>query len=88
MKKKLKIEVYQVINGKNLLTHKIICGHLDATRNITTLSECDISKNFDESRNFYEREAFLTEKIDYFNIFEGMITIYYQSGAFMEISRL
>ena len=73
----LAIDLYTP-NGE--LKQRIICGHVDASRHITILLNVMIDK-------LKTRDVHIPEKIDHFNIFEGIITIYYISGYFMEISR-
>lgn len=84
MKRKILIEAYE-INEKGLpvLSNRIIAGHLDATRNITVLSECITIRE----QNSKPYDIHIPEKIERFNICNGMITIYYQGGNFLEISR-
>ena len=85
MKRKLQIEFYQVINDLPVCTHKIICGHLDACKSITILSDCTVHV---DGLEFHEEEVSQAEQIDHFNIVAGLITIYYKNGSYMEISRL
>lgn len=67
------------------LVRKIVCGHLDASRNITVLSESIV---FENDKTWKNLEFHIPETIDHFNIFEGLVTIYYKNGCFLEISRI
>lgn len=78
MKRLLKIEVY---NGKHEVLQSVVCGHLDATKNITVLSESRLN-GIDVSR------LVIPEKIENKIIENGIITIFYESGIFIEISRI
>jgi hypothetical protein len=60
----------------------INCGHLDASKHITILTDCTTNTNLKIS------DMHIPEKIDHFNIYEGMITIYYQDSHFLEITRI
>lgn len=78
MRRRLCVEVF---DREGKLCKSLTAGHLDACRTITILyeSESDQKKMSDQ---------ILTEKIDHFNLIEGMITIHYTSGAFVEITRI
>lgn len=78
MTKKLQIKVY---DSQNNCIHSIISGHLDSSRNITVLSESEI-----EGKNV--KDIILPLKIDHYSIFEGMITIYYTDGHYLEVTRI
>lgn len=78
MVRKLQIKLF---DAHNQCRKVIITGHLDASRNITILSDSTI----DEKKI---GDVHIPEKIDHFNIFEGLITIYYQSGYYLEVQRL
>lgn len=81
MMRKLKIEV---LDEHGRVWKKVICVHVDSTKNITVLSECEIKIGVDQLDT---TELIIPEKIDHFNIYEGMITIYYQCGKTIEITR-
>lgn len=83
--KRLKIEVFsdQAQHRKT-----IICGHIDASSHITVLSESECNFNLGPSKDKSEnKDIVITENIDHFNIFEGMTTIYYRSGGYIEITK-
>lgn len=84
MKRKLLIECYDK-DAKPF--RRIICGHLDASNHITILSESETQFEDNKVIEYKSREV-IPDKIDHFNIFGGMITIYYKSGCFIEISRI
>lgn len=70
----------QVFDKDNNLWLTMISQHVDASRNVTLFYENLIDE-------FQVKEFTLPEKIDHINIFEGLITIYYTSGKFIEITR-
>jgi hypothetical protein len=76
--RKLVIEVFTPDNQKPII--KLIAARFDATKHITVIGR---ATNYKEPENLR-----LIEEIDHFNLMEGMITIYYRSGAYMEITRL
>lgn len=80
MLKKLRIDIF---DEYGILKKKIICGHLDCTKSITILSECEI--NIANPNNL--KDLIIPDQIDHFNVFECMITIYYKSGHYIEITR-
>jgi len=65
----------------------IVCEHLDACKSMTILSHSYIQTKTYKRGDPGETYS-IPEKIDHFNIFEGMITIYYTSGFEMEITRI
>ena len=75
--RKLQIEGF---TADNKPLFKTVAEHVDATKNITIISQ---SSRINESEIIR-----LTTEIDHFNIFSGMITIYYRSGCFIEITKL
>jgi hypothetical protein len=80
---KLQIEVF---NPKGDTIKKIIAGHIDASRNMTIISESTAyipGKEYVNHSDYY-----ICDKLDHFNIFQGLITLYYKSGAFVEISKV
>jgi hypothetical protein len=85
--KKLQIKFFEIdeITGLPMYRKTIIAGHLDATRNITVISRCEVNI---ENRKLDIDDLHIPIKIDHFNICEGMVTIYYQDGHFLEISRI
>lgn len=87
MKRRLLIEAYQIDKfGIPFKTSRLICGHLDATKNITILFECrKVLK--DQTATLKAFDVHIPEKIDHFNIIDGMITIYYEDGNYLEITR-
>jgi hypothetical protein len=84
--KRLKIEVF---NDQAQKRKTVICGHIDASRHITVLSESEVTINLGPSKDKpNNKDLVITDKIDHFNIFEGMITIYYSSGGYIEITKI
>jgi len=76
--KKLKIEIF---NEKNEVVKTVTAKHLDASRHLTLISISE-SNSFDESQMIR-----LLETLEHINIYEGLVTLYYTNGYFMEISR-
>ena len=81
--RKLSIKLF---DKNNVIQEQLICGKLDATNNITILSECFFIKKTNTSLN--GKDLHIPANIKSWNIFEGLVTIYYESGLFMEISRI
>ena len=81
--RKLSIKLF---DKNNIIQEQLICGKLDATNHITILSECFfINKTLNTGTGCTLR---LPANIKSWNIFEGLVTIFYESGLFMEISRI
>lgn len=74
----LKVEVF---DEENSLIKKFIAMHLDATSKMTILYTSEPGSQ--DKKPFIERFPF---EIDHWNIFAGMITIYYKCGCYMEVS--
>jgi hypothetical protein len=86
MKKLFKIELY---NSVAQCRKTIVCGHIDASRHITILSESVIDVKLNVTKDIADlHDVIIAEAIDHFNIFEGMVTIYYRSGDYIEITKL
>ena len=87
MKRKLLVEAYEPDPKTKapVKVRSIICGHLDASRNITILSESQV---LEKGKDFKLHEFHIPEAIDHFNIYEGLITIYYKNDCFLEVSRI
>jgi len=83
MKKLLAIEAY---NSDGVCLQKIICGHMDACKTMTLLSEAVIIGKSIQSEK--PKELLLTEKLIRKNIQDGLITLYYESGHYLEIQRI
>jgi hypothetical protein len=84
MKRKLSIRIYK---PDNTCIEHIICEKLDACRSMTIMSHSYIvDKN--NSTTGPGNDYHLAESMDHFNMFEGLITIYYKSGFYMEINRI
>jgi hypothetical protein len=75
--RKLKIEVYDT---ENKAIFKVTAARLDATNNITVIASATNNKTSEYIR--------LIENIDHWYLMDGMITIYYRSGCYMEITRV
>jgi len=65
----------------------ILCSGLDASKHSTILSESVVRYKDKPSSEFINHYA-IPEEIDHFNIIEGMITLYYRNGFYLEISRV
>ena len=76
--KKLNIELF---NSDNECVAKLICSQLDSCNSHTILIESDARTN--KFKEFH----FLAESLDHFNIFAGMVTLYYTGGHYMEVTR-
>ena len=65
----------------------IRCSKLDSCKSMTILfsSEVDILNNgvLKPAGNIH-----LAESLDHFNVFEGVVTIYYENGDYMEVTRV
>jgi hypothetical protein len=77
---KLLIEFFDK-KGNNL--ERIVAAHIDASTNITVISRAVNHKG----NSVLSEEIRIPEKIEHFNLFEGLITLYYQSGYYLEISK-
>jgi hypothetical protein len=75
--KALKIKV---LTANNELMFKVVAHHFDATQHITIITTSLNGKESDKIR--------LTAEIHHWNIIDGMVTIYYTSGSYMEITRI
>ncbi len=85
MLRKLKIEAFNLSeNGLPVKVKELICSNIDATKRLTCIYAAEIV----ESNKTRYCDFFLTEHIERFNIIDGLVTVYYQSGAFIEISRI
>ena len=80
--KKFKIEL---IDEYGSVQKKFICGHLDITKKLTVLSECEIQIGVNQNT---VSNKILVGDIDHWNIFENMITLYYQNGETVEITKI
>jgi len=76
--KRLKIEVY---DRDRTVVHTLICEHLDVCNSMTIIGRT--YKDGDDPQNYY-----FPEKITHFSLMEGMITVYYETGYEMEITRI
>ena len=76
--KRLKIQVF---NEKHDPVHTIICEHLDVCNSSTIIGRT--YRPGEDPSNYY-----FTEKVDHFSLMDGMITVYYESGYEMEITRI
>lgn len=76
----------QLFDEHNILEKKIVCGHLDSTRSITILSDAEPFSSQNPGTSYID--IIIPEKVDHFNIFEGMTTIYYKSGHYIEVTRI
>jgi hypothetical protein len=79
--KKLSI---RVLNSNEIVIQTLICHHLDAVNSHTLL----IQTNEVNGRKCFVDQFCIMEKIDHWNIMDGLITIYYNNGLKMEISRI
>lgn len=75
--RKLKINVFDE-DDKQIF--KVTAARLDATSNITIIGYSTNCKTSEYLR--------LVDEIDHWYLMDGMITIYYRSGCYMEITRL
>jgi len=73
--KKLQIECF---DSEANLFEKFIAEKIDAT-----IQQTIISKSYKESDTIR-----WPQEIDHWNIIEGMITIYYKNGCYIEITRV
>jgi hypothetical protein len=80
--RKLRIDLYDP-RGKLLKT--IIAGHVDACRSMTIISESFLY--FSDKKPF-DYTYHCPWNLEHSNIIEGIITLYYKHGYFMEISRI
>lgn len=71
----------RIFDEQNRLQEQFICDHMDAVSSHTVLY------NIQKKDEIYLRQC-IPEKIDHWNLMEGLITIYYESGFTMEISRI
>jgi hypothetical protein len=76
----------QLFDEYNISKRKIVCGHLDSTKNITILSDAEPFSSQNPGTSY--TDVIIPEKVDHFNISEGMTTIYYKSGHYLEIRRI
>ncbi len=75
--KKYKVNVF---SPTNKLVREFFCNYIDSCRSKTIFSECEIKQ--------FKGELHLTEGLICFNAFYGLTTLYYDSGAFVEITKL
>ena len=73
---KYRIDLY---DPSGSLVKRFICGHIDGCRSKTILAESETDK--------FKGEFYILERLTHFNVFCGLITLYYDSGAFLEITR-
>jgi len=59
--------------------NRIIAAHIDASRNLTTISRSVPGK--------FNEDYFISDKLDHFNIMAGMVTLYYYGGHYIEITK-
>lgn len=71
----------QLFDENNILEITFISQHIDCTRHTTLFFDNVID-------DLIVTEFIIPENIDHINIFEGLITIYYINGKFVEISKL
>jgi len=82
--KKLLIKLY---NDRDICIEQIISVNMDATSHITILEKSFIvGKTY--QNNSLGQCYHIIKDIDHWNIIEGLITIYYIDGYYMEISRI
>ncbi len=77
--KQVLIQVFQP-SGKK--TKMIVCDHIDCTKNLTVLYNA-----IQQASEPIDR-ATISEKFERVNIEPGRVTIFYESGTFLEITRL
>jgi hypothetical protein len=65
----------------------IVCEHLDACKSMTILSHSYVQSKTYKKGDPGETYT-IPEKINHWNLMEGLITIYYDSGFEMEIARI
>lgn len=75
--RKLKI---QLIDKENRPLETITAVKFDSTKEITIISLCNGTCEKNVIR--------LLDRIDHWNIFAGMVTVYYKSGCLIEITRI
>jgi hypothetical protein len=81
--RKLSIKLY---DKNNVIQEQLICGKLDATSHITILSQVYfIKKTFTPLNG---KDLHIPINISSWNIFEGLVTIFYENGFFMEVGRI
>jgi hypothetical protein len=83
--RKLLIKIFD--SEKHNLIETVICEHLDATERETILHRYSIP-GIPSLANPVSEIYCIPAKIKSWNIIEGLITIYYQTGFEMEISRI
>ena len=81
--KKLKIEAY---DKDNVLLFRTIAHRIDSTRRMTIISTSETHFSSEERESEKNNIRFIS-KVDHFNIIAGMVTIYYENGSFLEITR-
>jgi hypothetical protein len=59
--------------------NRIIAAHIDASKNLTVISRSVVGK--------FKEDLFITEKLEHHNIFEGLLTLYYSGGNYLEIKK-
>lgn len=75
------------MDESNICVQTIICSHLDACNSMTILSESIVTTGL-QLQSKKPITINIPETIDHWNIIEGLITIYYNSGYIMEIQRI
>jgi len=57
--------------------NRIVAAHIDASERLTTISRSIPGK--------FNGDLFIVEKLEHFNIMEGLLTLYYSGGNYLEI---
>jgi len=72
---KLQINAF---DNQAICRQKLIAEHIDATDNLTVIYRAE---------QLQYKDAFIVDKISGFNIMQGLVTIYFESGGFIEITK-
>ena len=57
----------------------MIAGRVDACENCTIISE--------SNNGTFVKDHYFSDKLDHFNIFQGVITLYYEGDHYLEIRK-
>lgn len=81
--KALKIQLKHEPTDQVLET--VVCKRLDAVSSMTVLSDSIITGS---KKIYKERDLHFPYTIDHWNLSDGIITIYYDNGLIMEVTRI
>jgi hypothetical protein len=82
--RKLGIKIFDAAHN---CIESIVCEHLDACNSMTILSHSYVQSKIYKKGDPGETYT-IPEKINHWNLMDGLITIYYTSGFEMEITRI